>query len=260
MRILAIGDIHGCTIAFDTLLTAVKLRPNDKIITLGDYVDRGPDSKGTIERLITLHEAGQLTALRGNHEVMMLQARFSTTLPKEVRHQKRSNWLGKGGDATLASYAKFAKAGQKLAKPAKLADIPESHWHFIENICVDWCETEQHFFVHANVHPDIPLTQQPDSMLFWEKFDNPVPHCSGKIMVCGHTSQRSGIPINLGHAICIDTRVYGKGWLTCLDVTSGRVWQANQAGKARTAWIHEFASRPIKLRSKSSRYLVKSAR
>ncbi|HEY9651246.1 MAG TPA: metallophosphoesterase family protein [Coleofasciculaceae cyanobacterium] len=260
MRILAIGDIHGCTIAFDTLLTVVKPRPNDKIITLGDYVDRGPNSKGTIERLIALHKTGQLTALRGNHEVMMLQARCSATLPREGRHQKRSDWLGKGGDATLASHAKFSKADKKLAKPAKLADIPESHWDFIESTCVDWCETEHHFFVHANAHPDIPLAQQPNSMLFWEKFDNPAPHCSGKIMVCGHTSQRSGIPINLGHAICIDTRVYGKGWLTCLDVMSGRVWQANQAGNVRTAWINQFASRPIKLRDKSSRYLVKSAR
>jgi len=69
---------------------------------------------------------------------------------------------------------------------------------------------------------------------------NPAPHCSGKIMVCGHTSQKSGVPLNLGHAICIDTWAYGKGWLTCLDVISGRVWQANQAGQQREAWIDEF--------------------
>ncbi|HEY9796072.1 MAG TPA: hypothetical protein V6D30_10555, partial [Leptolyngbyaceae cyanobacterium] len=67
------------------------------------------------------------------------------------------------------------------------------------------------------------------------------PHCSGKIMVCGHSSQKSGVPLNVGHAICIDTWVYGKGWLTCLDVTSGRVWQANQAGQQREAWIDQFA-------------------
>jgi len=62
-------------------------------------------------------------------------------------------------------------------------------------------------------------------------------------MVCGHTSQKSGLPVNLGHAICIDTWAYGTGWLTCLDVTSGRVWQANQAGEQRTAWIDEFQRR-----------------
>jgi serine/threonine protein phosphatase 1 len=60
-------------------------------------------------------------------------------------------------------------------------------------------------------------------------------------MVCGHSSQKSGLPLNIGHAICIDTWVYGKGWLTCLDVTSGKVWQANQAGQQREAWIDQLA-------------------
>lgn len=230
MRILAIGDIHGCSIAFDTLIDAVKPQPEDKIVTLGDYVDRGPDSKGVIQRLIGLHDKGQLTALRGNHEVMMLQAR--------KHNLKKSHWLGKGGDATLASYSKSSKAG-------KLLKIPDKHWDFIENVCVDWYETERHFFVHANAYSHIPLTEQPDYMLFWEKFGNQEPHFSGKIMVCGHTSQKSGVPLNIGHAICIDTRVYGKGWLTCLDVTSGRVWQANQMGEKRTAWIEQFASKSM---------------
>lgn len=230
MRILAIGDIHGCSIAFDALLDSVKPQPNDQIITLGDYVDRGPDSKGVIDRLMTLHKTGQLTALRGNHEVMMLQVRYSTALPKAIRHQQKSEWLGKGGDATLASYSQSGKVG-------KLADIPEAHWHFIENVCVDGYETQTHFFVHANACPHLPLADQPDHMLFWEKFNNPPPHFSGKTMVCGHTSQKSGVPLNLGHAICIDTRVYGKGWLTCLDVTSGIVWQANQAGQQRSPWM-----------------------
>lgn len=235
MRILAIGDIHGCSIAFDTLMTAVKLQPNDQLVTLGDYIDRGPDSKGAIDRLIALHKTGQLTALRGNHEVMMLEAHNCTALPKMVRRQKKSEWLGKGGDATLASYAKAGKFG-------KLTNVPDSHWNFLEKVCVDWHETENHFFVHANVHPELSLAEQPNEMLFWAKFGNPVPHVSGKIMVCGHTSQKSGVPVNFGHAICIDTRVYSKGWLTCLDVTSGKVWQANQAGQHRTASIDKFTS------------------
>lgn len=227
MRILAIGDIHGCSTAFDTLLSAVKPQPDDKIITLGDYIDRGPNSKGIIKRLIALHKTGQLVALRGNHELMMLAARFSK--------KEESQWRYRGGKETLVSYSKFDKIG-------RLKDVPTSHWDFMENVCVDWYETDTHFFVHANVHPDLPLAQQPKQMLFWEKFGNPVAHFSGKTMICGHTSQKSGIPLNRGHAICIDTRVYSKGWLTCLDVTSGQVWQANQAGNVRTAWIEEFAA------------------
>ncbi len=227
MRILAIGDIHGCSTAFDTLLSAVKPQSDDQIITLGDYIDRGPNSKGIINRLIALHTKGQLVALRGNHEVMMLAARSSRS--------EECNWRGRGGKETLASYSQSNKAG-------KLKDIPDRHWDFIENVCVDWYETDKHFFVHANAHPDLPLAEQPASMLFWEKFGNPAPHMSGKRMVCGHTSQKSGIPLNRGHAICIDTRVYSKGWLTCLDVTSGKIWQANQVGSVRTWWLNEFAA------------------
>jgi serine/threonine protein phosphatase 1 len=227
MRILAIGDIHGCLTAFDTLLRVVKPQPHDTIITLGDYVDRGPNSKGILNRLVALHKTGQLVALRGNHELMMLAARFSRS--------QESAWRGRGGKETLASYSKTNKVG-------KLKDVPAHHWDFIEKVCVDWYETDSHFFVHANAHADLPLTEQPANMLFWEKFGNPAPHFSGKTMVCGHTSQKSGMPLNRGHAICIDTRVYSKGWLTCLDVTSGKVWQANQGGSVRTAWIDEFAA------------------
>ena len=62
----------------------------------------------------------------------------------------------------------------------------------------------------------------------------PPPHESGKTMVCGHTSQKSGIPVNIGHAICIDTFAWGSGWLTCLDTESGVYWQTNHDGEHRT--------------------------
>jgi serine/threonine protein phosphatase 1 len=94
-------------------------------------------------------------------------------------------------------------------------------------------ETESHFFVHANAYSDYALDEQPDYMLYWEPFGEPAPHESGKIMVCGHTSQKSGKPKNLGRAVCIDTWAYGDGWLTCLDVDSGMYWQANQRGETR---------------------------
>ena len=71
MRTLAIGDIHGCLTALDLLLARVEVRPDDRLIALGDYVDRGPDSRGVLDRVIKLHETGQLIALRGNHDAMM---------------------------------------------------------------------------------------------------------------------------------------------------------------------------------------------
>jgi serine/threonine protein phosphatase 1 len=222
MRYLAIGDIHGCFKALTTLAEYVPFQADDTIVTLGDYVNRGPNSCAVLDWLIDRRKKGKLVALRGNHELIMLQAREG---PEEFKQ-----WQSVGGDATLKSYSPFDDPGQ-------LIDIPDAHWDFLENGIVAWSETDTHFFVHANVYPELPLAEQPDYMLYWEQFGNPLPHESGKIMVCGHTSQKSGLPKTIGHAVCIDTWAYGKGWLTCLDVATGKYWQANQGGKTRSAWL-----------------------
>ena len=224
MRVLAIGDVHGCFQALTTLVEAAQIAPDDLIVMLGDYVDRGPNSRGVLDWLIERVEQGSAIALRGNHELMMLQARLDPLW--------RADWLAFGGDATLASY------GSPEA-PATLDDVPARHWKFLENGCRDYFETETHFFVHAGADPDLSMEEQPEYQLFWEKFHEPPPHRSGKVMVCGHTSQKSGRPLNLGHAICIDTRAFGGGWLTCLDVACGRYWQANEKGEAREDWLSD---------------------
>jgi serine/threonine protein phosphatase 1 len=224
MRILAIGDIHGCSRALDALLETVRPEPADLLIALGDYIDRGPDSMGVLERLVALKRTHNLMALRGNHEQMILDARQGG-MPEKL-------WLEWGGKDTLASFSPWGEAGS-------LAEVPEHHWKFLQEDCVDWYETEKHFFVHANVFANLPLGQQPLSMLYWEPLSHVDPHMSGKIMVCGHTAQRSGRPLNLGHAICIDTWVYGEGCLTCLEVSTGKYWQANQLGQQRQGWIEE---------------------
>lgn len=224
-RILAIGDIHGCSRALDRLLADVNPHGDDTVVTLGDYVDRGPDSKGVLDRLLDLHRTGRLVPLRGNHELMLLDA--------DNPAEDFDLWLRGGGWETLLSYG---RSGQ----PGTLDDIPERHWWFIESACVDWYECATHFFVHAGAFPDMPIHEQPDHILFWESFTDRGPHESGKIMVCGHTRQRCGQPLNVGHAICLDTWAYGDGWLTCLDVTTGQLWQANQKGERRTAHLDEF--------------------
>jgi serine/threonine protein phosphatase 1 len=194
------------------------------LVTLGDHVDRGPDSRAVVDWLIERWRLGTLIPLRGNHELIMLEARMSDGL--------RNSWLSFGGDETLASYAMPGTAGS-------LDDVPEEHWDFFERSCRDYYETDTHFFVHANADPNLPLDRQSQQMLFWEKFNDPLPHASGKIMVCGHTAQKSGMPKNLGHAVCIDTWVYGDGWLTCLDVASGQFWQANERRESRRGRLGE---------------------
>ncbi len=227
MRYLAIGDIHGCSQALNRLLTLVQPQPEDIIITLGDYLNKGPDSKGVIERLIQLSQTHQLIPLKGNHEVQLLQARNH-----HFAHSVELQYLG---IETLISYS---LPGGELT----LANIPDSHWEFLEHTCLNSWETEYHIFVHANLDPKLPLTQQPDEHLFWEKFTQPRPHYSGKTMICGHTSQKSGKPLDLGHAVCIDTWACGGGWLTCLDVYGGQVWQTNQQGQVQISRIEQFRS------------------
>lgn len=218
-RLLAIGDIHGCLTALEAVLNFARVQPDDVLVTLGDYVDRGPHSRQVLDWLIDRNRSGQLVALRGNHDLMMSAARFD--------NQARNGWISVGGVQTLQSYGDDGIIGT-------LEDVPERHFEFIDSTCHRYFETPTHIFVHATLQWDKPLEEQTDEVLYWEKFRNPEPHCSGKVMVCGHTSQKNGVPLSVGHAICIDTWVYGHGWLTCLDVTSGQYWQAKQNGETRS--------------------------
>jgi serine/threonine protein phosphatase 1 len=227
MRLLAIGDIHGCLTALDALLEIVAPEPDDTLITLGDYVDRGPDSYSVLERLIGLLEKDRLIALRGNHDVMMLDIH---------RHGVDPLWLSYGGNNTLQSYG-IDDDYDDIDLRELLAKIPKRHWKFLEDDLLPYYETDEYIFVHANLYPDLPLDEQPDYMLYWEKLDGPCAHVSGKTMICGHTRQKSGVPLNLDTSICIDTNIYDGGWLTCLDVLSGRFWQANEQGETRTGWL-----------------------
>jgi serine/threonine protein phosphatase 1 len=222
-RLFSIGDIHGCETALQRLLEIVPLSGDDQIVTLGDYVDRGPRSRQVIDWLIAQTERGGVIPLRGNHEVMMLEAlRGEIPLPQ---------WLQFGGDTTLNSYA---PAGQA----ACLEDLPLSHLRFLEQRLLPYYETDTHIFVHACVSPKLPMNRQSNDVLFWHRFEEMTrPHQSGKIVICGHTAQKAGLPVSHGFAICLDTWVYGQGWLTCLEVATGQYWQANQAGETRAGWL-----------------------
>ena len=213
MRQFAIGDIHGCLHALTLLDQELRFQATDTVVTLGDYVDRGPDSRGVIEFLIGLGTRCKLIALRGNHEVMMLRARYDRAA--------LVTWVSCGGNKTLDSY-----------HASTFYDVPDSHWRFLEST-MPYHEAERDFFVHANVYPDRPLAKQPDHMLYWEFLGEPPPHQSGRRMICGHSAQKTGIPLNLGYAVCIDTYAHGGAWLTCLDPLTNDYWQASQAGELR---------------------------
>ena len=110
------------------------------------------------------------------------------------------------------------------------------HWDFLEHDLLDYYETNSHIFVHAGVLCDLPMDEQPDYALFWEFLPDACEHVSGKTIVCGHTSQRSGEMMIIPGAVCIDTYAYGGGWLTCLDAISGHFWQVDQPVKGGRVW------------------------
>lgn len=219
MRTLAVGDIHGSSVALDALMEVVQPTPADLLVFLGDYVDRGPDSKGVIDRLISWQQSLRMVCLRGNHELMMVRARRDRTELKM--------WLSVGGMEAVNSYAQNGRTS--------LDAVPSEHWQFLEEGLYDYFETDTHLFVHANLYSEYPMEEQPELMLFWEFLAEPVRHESGKIMVCGHSTQRTGKPRAWPTTVCIDTGAYSpRGWLTCLDVTSQKYWQTNQRGETRT--------------------------
>ena len=212
-RIITIGDIHGCLTALDTLLDKIAPAEDDLLIPLGDYVDRGPNSKGVIDRMLELETVCDLRPILGNHEQMMQSVLLGETGP--------SDWLRYGGVATLESYG----------FEGDLTGVPEAHRDYLDR-CIDYYETETHFFLHANYVSDVPLDQLDGEILRWVSLamSMPGPHQNGKIAIVGHTPDEHGEIMDVGFLKCIDTYCYGGQWLTALDVLSGRVWQANEEG------------------------------
>lgn len=215
-RTIAIGDVHGCLAALDALLTDIQPQPDDTLVFLGDYVDRGPNVRGVLDRLIDLRRQCRLVPLLGNHDEMLLQVH-------DGRTELYVDWLLFGGSATLESYGTL-----------RPEEIPANHIAFLRS-CPLYHETDRHIFLHGTYLADLPLDQQPRQVLLWESLRacRPGPHCSGKMAIVGHTSQKNGEILDLGYLKCIDTRCYGEGWLTALDVSSGRVWQADKRGERR---------------------------
>jgi len=208
------GDIHGHLLALRSLLELLRPTPHDTLVFLGDYVSRGPDSRGVLQAVMDLRRHCHVVALRGNHEEMLLDARRS---PDDL-----AMFVAVGGDASLLA----PRPGQKDRS------LSGEHWTFLEGLPISH-ETDRHFFVHANYAPNRPLSDQDRQTALWLPIDPPPgPHFSGKTVVVGHTPQVDGTVLNLGHLVCIDTGCGFGGLLTAYDVTSGRVWQVAEDGSS----------------------------
>lgn len=192
----AVGDLHGSSSKLIDLIAKCEQDAGDrdyKIIFLGDYVDRGPDSKGCIEHLMMLQfvDPEKYICLVGNHEIMLLDA------VDDQRSEAR--WLRNGGAATLYSY--------QVTDPI---DIPKPHIDWIRSLPFTH-DDGLRLFVHAGIHPDRPLDQQDEYDLVWIR----EPFLSStvlweKYIVHGHTPLRDGKPDIRQNRTNLDTgAVYG---------------------------------------------------
>lgn len=212
-RTIAIGDIHGCSTALAAIINLIDPQSGDTIVTLGDYADRGLDTKGVLDLLTALKSRCHLVPILGNHDEMMVNARNGKD---DFRF-----WMNCGGITALDSYG----------SSGRLDLIPRSHIHFLQS-CHSYFETETHIFLHANYRPDLRLEQMDEHTLRWlslRDYVPPKPHCSGKIAVVGHTPQAD--ILDLGHLICLDTGCCNGGWLTAFDVNSRQCWQVDERGQ-----------------------------
>ncbi|MBR0190535.1 MAG: serine/threonine protein phosphatase [Thermoguttaceae bacterium] len=235
-RLWAIGDIHGFSLAFSRILDAIQPEPDDVIVTLGDYIDRGPDSRGVLDRVIRLQTECQLKTLRGNHEQMLLDlwAREKNgTLYKPIwksffskKHELQlKDWLDLGGRQTLSSYGPLT---------TKISQIPHDHLDFMASTEL-FFETPGFLFMHAAYVPQLEMADQPQEVLLYHRLrvSVPEPHISGKKVYVGHSAQRTGEILDCGHLVCIDTCLYGGGWLTAVEVQTGETLQVDAGGRFR---------------------------
>lgn len=231
-RKFAIGDIHGCLSSLITLLNSIKPQKKDTVVMLGDYVDRGPDSKGVIDYLINWPWPAKLVTLKGNHEYIMEDACLS--------RDHLTYWCRVGGFETLESYGGDFHA------------IPNSHWSFIAR-ALPYYETKKAIYVHGGLYPHLPMEEQDPDQLAWLRFTDAQPHFSGKFVVCGHTIQRNGFPSEKTQNICIDTGAFRpKGWLTCLELKSRHFWQANEKGQTREGKLRDLRQKSPPKKVKTS--------
>lgn len=213
MRRFVIGDVHGCSKALRTIIEQIQPTSEDLIVFLGDFIDRGPDSRGVIDLILALSQATRVIAIRGNHELMLMGVLYGGCKP--------DLWLQGGGAATLASYG------------GSLERIPTSHIDFFQSLRAHH-ETEHELFIHAGYEPEVPVEKTNDFHRYWNHLIAvPKPHCSGKRVFVGHTPQACGEVVDYGHIVCMDTYCFGGGWLTALDLDTDEVIQASRHGHLR---------------------------
>jgi serine/threonine protein phosphatase 1 len=224
-RIYAVGDIHGRADLLGALLARIdadlQRRPIARPIQvfLGDYIDRGPQSRQVLDLLIARRRRQKtIVFLKGNHELCASQVLSDPAVLPELRQM--------GGITTLLSYGVTLssraepKAENEVAMAFRQA-MPDSHRRFIEGLGLSFT-CGDFFFAHAGVRPGIPLRKQSQQDLLWIREDFLLHEEDfGKVVVHGHTPAKE--PDIRPNRINIDTGAYATGRLTCLVLEGDRM-------------------------------------
>ena len=219
MRIYAIGDVHGCgellAQVHGRVAEDLRRRPagEHRIVHVGDYVDRGPDSAGVVERVLRLREADAgVACLSGNHEDTLLQFLDDPA-------SAAATFLTFGGVATMASYGVLAReeydaGGLMHLRDRFVAALPAEHLAFFRGLPLT-ARIGDFLFCHAGIRPGVPLDRQTPEDLRWireEFLDDRRDH--GVVVVHGHTP--ADAPEVRRNRINIDTGAFFSGRLTCV--------------------------------------------
>jgi serine/threonine protein phosphatase 1 len=223
-RLYVIGDIHGRSDLLDRLVGEIArdLDANPVgtalTVTLGDYIDRGADSRGVLDRLARNPFPTALAALKGNHETYLTGFLTDPSIAGE--------WRRLGGLETLHSYGvpvaglmmgrDYAEASARLR-----AVLPPDHLAFVQSLRTS-LSVGNYFLCHAGVRPGVPLDRQAEEDLLWIRGEFLSSRSDfGKIVVHGHTPAES--PEVLPNRINVDTGAFMTGRLTCAVLDTGRV-------------------------------------
>jgi serine/threonine protein phosphatase 1 len=214
-RLYVIGDIHGRLDLLEQMIELVnrdiKARAGDSlIVTLGDYIDRGPNSRGVLDRLLSNPFAGKYVALKGNHEALLETFLNDPTVG--------ADWWRLGGVETLRSFGVkikrwMTRRGYARAAAQLREKLTEQQVDFLRSLKTSLV-VGRYFLCHAGIRPGVPLESQDDEDLLWirdEFLSSQIDF--GKIVIHGHTPMKE--PEILPNRINIDTGAFRSGHLTC---------------------------------------------
>ena len=219
-RTFVIGDIHGCVDELDRLLEAITPAAADTVVFLGDYIDRGPASKGVIDRLLRLRREGpQCVFLKGNHEDMFLGFLGEHGAFGEA-------FLSNGGGHTLRSYGLHGELGQVRGE-----QLPPEHLAFLRSLQL-YYEHDAFLCVHAGLDPSRPLEAQREEDLLWirDEFIRK-PHPWAYTVLFGHTPQRE-VLVDVPFKIGLDTGLVYWNKLSCLELTEQLLFQLRRGERS----------------------------